>query len=65
MADHDVIADPAPQLPALNKPATHQGRPTVAALKASLTTKSATTFTADRLNTMTWNDLVYADRITP
>lgn len=58
MADHDVIADPLPQLE--NNP--NYSRATVAELKALLTTADAAYYTAARLNSMTYNDLVFAVR---
>jgi hypothetical protein len=62
MADHDITTV-IPQLPAVNKPARNAGRPTVAALKTALgTVNGGTSFTAARLQAMTFNDLVFAAR---
>lgn len=58
MADHDVIASPAPQLE--HNP--NYSRATVAELKAALTTADAAYYTAARLHSMTYNDLVFAVR---
>ena len=35
-------------------------KPTIAAMKSALTTHNATSYTATRMNTMTYNDLLYA-----
>lgn len=37
--------------------------PTVAALRTALTTYNATSYSVDRLNTMSENDMVYAARL--
>lgn len=57
MADHDPREDITPKNN-LHVPR----RPTVAALKAALTTHNATSYSAARLQSMTYNDLVYAAR---
>lgn len=51
----DQRYDTAPQ----NKSARPRG-PKISDLKAALTTFNSTTYTTDRLNQMSYNDLVYA-----
>jgi 5,10-methylene-tetrahydrofolate dehydrogenase/methenyl tetrahydrofolate cyclohydrolase len=64
LADHDIIALPQPQLPAVNKRSNLAGRPTIAALKTALATvNGGTSYTADRLASLTYNDLVHACRV--
>lgn len=58
MANFDVKNDVAPTN--RFKP---PSSPTIAALRAALTTYSATSYTADRLNAMTENDMIYAARL--
>ena len=58
LADFDVRNDTTPELE-FDQP----HKPTIAALKAALTTFSATSYPTDRLNTMTYNDLIYAARV--
>jgi len=58
MANHDVKNDVAP----VNqfKP---PSEPTVAELRAALTTYNATSYSTDRLNAMSDNDMIYACRL--
>ena len=56
MADFDTQNDTTPVLTTARKGI----KPTIAAMKAALTTFSASSYTADRLNAMTEDDLVYA-----
>lgn len=58
MANHDVLNDVAP-VNALKRPS----KPTVSALRTALNTYSATSYSTDRLNAMTKNDMVYAARL--
>lgn len=58
MANFDVKNDVAPKNQF--KP---PSSPTIAALRTALTTFSATSYTADRLNAMTENDMIYAARL--
>lgn len=59
---YDIVATTTPQLGNL-KPSIHEGRTTIAALRTSLQTQAPDYYTDDRLNKMTRNDLVYADRV--
>lgn len=58
MANHDVLNDTTP-VNRLKRPS----KPTVTALRAALTTFSATSYSTDRLNAMTKNDMISAARI--
>lgn len=58
MANHDIKADTTPANS--NMP---PWKPTVAALRTALSTFNATTFSADRLNAMSKNDMIYAARV--
>lgn len=55
MADHDVIADPEPQL--LNHP--NFSRATIAELKAEIQAINNTTYTDAALLQVTYNDLIF------
>jgi hypothetical protein len=57
LADYDVRADTLPQLA---YPGRGAEKPTIAAMKTALDTHNATSYRATRLNTMTYNDLLYA-----
>lgn len=61
MADFHVKSDTVPALGALSSVSTL--RPTVAALKTALTAFNSTSYSAARMHTMTYNDLVYAARL--
>lgn len=64
MAERDYLADVTPQLPAVNKPARHAGRPTISSLKTALgTVNGGASYTAARLSAMSHTDLVYAARL--
>lgn len=60
-AQFDVVEDTTPNL-GLRRPSIHQGRTTVDALRASLQAQAPDYYTDEKLNTMTRNDLVFADR---
>lgn len=60
LADLHVKTD---TLPALPYQPINTLKPTVAALKTALNTHSATSYTASRMHTMSYNDLVYAARL--
>lgn len=63
MPDFDAVYGPTPQLE--YRPTRNYGRKTVAELKTELQTKDATTYTNKVFNDMTYNDAVYAIRVTP
>lgn len=63
MPDFDVIADTLPQLQF--RPTIHNGRKTVAQLKTEIQALDATTYTNAAVNSMTYNDVVHAIRVTP
>lgn len=63
MSDFDVIADTLPQLQF--RPTIHNGRKTVAQLKTEIQALDATTYTNAAVNSMTYNDVVHAIRVTP
>ena len=63
MPDYDAIYGPTPQLE--YRPTRHYGRKTVAQLKTELQALDATTYTNKAVNDMTYNDVVYAIRVTP
>lgn len=58
MANHDVYNDPAPQN--VLRPIKS---PKVSSLKTALAAHSATSYSAERLNDMTRNDMVYAAKV--
>lgn len=58
MAQHDVYNDPAPQN-ALRPLKT----PKVSSLRSALATHNATSYSAERLNDMTRNDMFYAAKV--
>lgn len=64
MADFDVIYDPAPQLPLVNDRSGIAGRPSIANLRTALAAvNGGASYTAARLNVMTYNDLVHAAKL--
>jgi hypothetical protein len=63
MPDFDAIYGPTPQLEF--PPTRHYGRKTVAQLKAEIQAKDNTTYTNKVVNDMTYNDVVFAIRVTP
>ena len=63
MPDFDAVYGPTPQLE--YRPTRNYGRKTVAELKTELQTKDSTTYTNKVFNDMTYNDVVYAIRVTP
>jgi hypothetical protein len=63
MPDFDNIYGPTPQLE--YRPTRHYGRKTVAQLKTEIQAKDATTYTDKEVNDMTYNDVVFAIRVTP
>lgn len=63
MPDFDAIYGPTPQLEF--PPTRHYGRKTVAQLKTELQAKDNTTYTNKAVNDMTYNDVVFAIRVTP
>jgi len=63
MPDYDAIYGPTPQLE--YRPTRHYGRKTVAQLKTEIQDKDDTTYTDKAVNDMTYNDVVYAIRVTP
>ena len=63
MPDFDAVYGPTPQLE--YRPTRNYGRKTVAELKTELQTKDSTTYTNKVFNDMTYNDAVYAIRVTP
>ena len=63
MPDFDAVYGPTPQLE--YRPTRNYGRKTVAELKTELQTKDATTYTNKVFNDMTYNDVVFAIRVTP
>ena len=63
MPDFDAVYGPTPQLE--YRPTRNYGRKTVAELKTELQTKDNTTYTNKVFNDMTYNDAVYAIRVTP
>jgi len=63
MPDYDAIYGPTPQLE--YRPTRHYGRKTVAQLKTEIQDKDDTTYTDKEVNDMTYNDVVYAIRVTP
>jgi hypothetical protein len=63
MPAFDIIADTQPQLtPRVTR---HYGRKTVTELKTELQALDAALYTDAVVNTMTYDDLVYAAQITP
>lgn len=64
MADaaFDIIVDTTPNLGTL-RPGVYQGRDSLDDLRSSLQTQAPDYYTDERLNGMTRNDLVFADRI--
>jgi hypothetical protein len=63
MPAFDIIASTQPQqFPRVTR---HYGRKTVAELKTALQAKDATTYTDKVINDMTYDDLVYAEQVTP
>lgn len=63
MPDFDNIYGPTPQLEF--PPTRHYGRKTVAQLKTEIQAKDDTTYTDKEVNDMTYNDVVFAIRVTP
>jgi hypothetical protein len=63
MPAFDVIADTQPQLPF--RPTIHNGRKTVAELKTEIQALDSDIFTDKVVNDMTYNDVVYAIKVTP
>jgi hypothetical protein len=63
MPDFDNIYGPTPQLEF--PPTRHYGRKTVAQLKTEIQAKDNTTYTNKEVNDMTYNDVVFAIRVTP
>lgn len=63
MPDFDNIYGPTPQLEF--PPTRHYGRKTVAQLKTEIQDKDDTTYTNKVVNDMTYNDVVFAIRVTP
>lgn len=63
MPAFDVIADTQPQLPF--RPTIHNGRKTVTQLKTEIQALDATTYTNKVVNDATYNDVVYAIKVTP
>lgn len=63
MPAFDVIADTTPQLPF--RPTVHNGRKSVSTLKTEIQALNSTVYTNKVVNDMTYNDVVYAIRITP
>lgn len=63
MPAFDVIASTQPQLQ--YRPTVHNGRKTVAQLKTEVQALDATTYTDKVVNDATYNDVVYAIRVTP
>ena len=63
MPAFDVIASTQPQL--AYRPTVHNGRKSVATLKTEVQALDATTYTNKVVNDTTYNDLVYAIRVTP
>jgi hypothetical protein len=63
MPDFDAIYGPTPQLEF--PPTRHYGRKTVAQLKTEIQDKDDTTYTNKVVNDMTYNDVVFAIRVTP
>lgn len=57
MADYDVIADVTPKIKPLTR---HAGRPSIAVLRETLKGLNGSYYTDDRLNPMTYNDLIAA-----
>lgn len=60
MADLHVKSNTTP---ALTNASPNGLRPTVAALKTALNAHSATSYSASRMHTMSYNDLIYAARL--
>lgn len=58
MAIFDIKNDTQPQN--RQKP---PSKPTISALRTALTTYSATSYSPERLNAMTENDMIYAARV--
>ena len=63
MPAFDVIADTQPQL--AFRPTIHNGRKSVSTLKTEIQALDNTTYTDKAVNDMTYNDVVYAIRVTP
>jgi hypothetical protein len=63
MPAFDVIADTQPQLE--YRPTIHNGRKTITQLRTELQALDSGTYTNKVVNDATYNDLVYAVRITP
>ena len=63
MPAFDVIASTQPQLQ--YSPTVHNGRKSVSTLKTEIQALDATTYTDKAVNDMTYNDVVYAIRVTP
>jgi hypothetical protein len=63
MPAFDVIADTTPQLPF--RPTVHNGRKSVSTLRTEIQALNSTVYTNKVVNDMTYNDVVYAIRITP
>jgi hypothetical protein len=63
MPAFDVIADTTPQLPF--RPTVHNGRKSVSTLKTEIQALNSTIYTNKVVNDMSYNDVVYAIRVTP
>jgi hypothetical protein len=63
MPAFDVIADTTPQLPF--RPTVHNGRKSVSTLRTEIQALNSTVYTNKVVNDMTYNDVVYAIRVTP
>ncbi len=63
MPAFDVIADTTPQLPF--RPTVHNGRKSVSTLRTEIQALNSTIYTNKVVNDMSYNDVVYAIRVTP